>query len=229
MSAPLDPALAHDSDGLVSASCTLRATVDRDNLIVQIPATEAGTEATAECLAQGLGVDSVLICSTQQCDRSFDAFLAGTERALIMGQPLENIRTVLSCPVNLVDGTSASPMASVAMARLLYRMREQRLNLAWWQVLRANYAYPPTLLWTEPQPRHAAQLVGWNTAMAFTLRTLEETAHINDMAGDTLLYQHRDGRDELARIDSTQPDPITADQAVAAELTRRRRTWNAPP
>ncbi|WP_053927062.1 transaldolase family protein [Streptomyces chattanoogensis] len=226
VSAPLDPALAHDTDGLVSASRSLRTAVGRENLMVQIPATEAGVEAITECLAHGLHVDATLICTTRQCNRVFDAFLAGMERALITGRALQSIRTVLSCPVDLVDGLAAPSVAGVATARLLYRLRERRLDSTWWQVLRAGQARPPTLLWTDLRPHHAARLVGWNTGMVFTSRTLEEAAWTSELAGDALLNRHREGERELARLTPAGFGRATADQAVTAELTRRRRAWS---
>ncbi|MEU9115727.1 transaldolase family protein [Streptomyces sp. NPDC048483] len=227
VSAPLDPALAHDADGLVSASRALRSAVGRENLLVQIPATEAGAEAMAECLAHGLPVDATLICTTRQCDRVFDAFLTGMERALITGHALQSIRTVLSCPVNLVDGLAAPSAAGVATARLLYRLRERRLDSTWWGVLRAAQAPPPALLWTDLRPHHAARLVGWNTGMVFAPRTLEETAWTSELAGDALLNRHREGERELAALTPTGSGRVTADEAVTAELMRRRRAWSA--
>ncbi|MEV0603016.1 transaldolase family protein [Streptomyces sp. NPDC050315] len=227
VSVPLDPALAHDTEGLVSASRSLYTAVGRDNLLVQIPATEAGTEAIVACLAQGVQVDATLICTTWQCDRVFDAFLTGMERALIKGYDLQHIRTVLSCPVGLLDGTAAPPSAGVATARLLYRMRERRLDSTWWRVLRAGRARPPALLWTDLRPHHAAHLVGWNTGMVFTPGMLEEAARTAVLAGDALLNRHRESGREPAALPPAESGRGTADQPVTAELTRRRRAWSA--
>lgn len=241
VSAPLDPALAHDRAALVSAARELRAAVGRDNLLVQIPATDAGVGAVEECLARGLHVDVTLICGTRQCERVLDAFLTGLERALTAGHDLRRSRTVLSCPVDLVDTLAAGPeqavpeqavpTAGVATARLLYRLREQRLDGSWWRVLRAARARQPSFLWTGVRtgvrPHHMARLVGWNTGMAFTPDALERAAWDTELTGDTLLNRHVDAERELAALAPTGSAHATAEKAVEAELDRRRLAWNA--
>lgn len=239
VSAPLDPALAHDRAGLVSAARELRAAVGRDNLLVQIPATDAGVAAVEECLARGLHVDVTLICGTRRCERVLEAFLTGLERAMTAGHDLRRIRTVLSCPVDLVDTLAAVPeqavpTAGVATARLLYRLREQRLDGSWWRVLRAARARQPSLLWTGVRtgvrPHHMARLVGWNTGMTFTPDALERAAWDTELTGDTLLNRHLDAERELAALSPAGSAHATADAAdavVEAELDRRRLAWNA--
>ncbi|WP_367042020.1 transaldolase family protein [Streptomyces sp. Je 1-332] len=232
VSAPLDPELAHDRAGLVSAALELRAAVGRDNLLVQIPATDSGIEAVTDCLAEGLPVDVTLICGTQQCERALGAFVAGMEQAMIAGHDLRRIRAVLSCPVDLIDTVATLPQdgaatAGVSVARLLYRLREQLLGGSWWRILRAARAQQPTFLWTGVRPHHTARLVGWNTGMTFAPAALEQAACQAELTGDTLLNRHLEAARELAALATAESARSAAGAVVEAELGRRRQAWGA--
>ncbi|MGV9878031.1 transaldolase family protein [Streptomyces sp. NPDC003006] len=240
VSAPVDPAFADDAPSLVRAARSLRADVDRPNLLVQIPATEAGLEAMSECLARGISVNATLVCTVEQADRVFDALLGGMERALVAGTAPMETRVFLTCPVGLLDNadartadvptadarTAGVPTAGVAMARLLYALRERRLRNTWWRVLRAGSVAPPTLLWSSLQTHHLPRLVGWNTGVALTAPQLESAALKAELTGDAMPGL-REGEEALLLSDADGAGPGTAPGLLAAELTRCRNAWHA--
>lgn len=241
VSAPVDPAYADDAPSLVRAARSLRASVDRPNLLVQIPATEAGLEAMSECLALGISVNATLICTVERADRVFDALLDGMERALVAGTAPVETRVFLTCPVGLLDDVGApdvdapdvdvpdAGMATpgVAMARLLYALRERRLRNTWWRVLRAGSVAPPTLLWSSLRTHHLPRLIGWNTGVALTAHELEAAASCAELAGD-VMPGVREGEKELLLCGAGGgAGPRTAPDLLAAELTRCRDAWHA--
>ncbi|GAA1946159.1 hypothetical protein GCM10009837_85270 [Streptomyces durmitorensis] len=229
VSAPVDPAFADDAPSLVRASWSLWVNVDRPNLLVQIPATEAGLEAMSECLALGMSVNATLVCTVEQADRVFDALLGGLERALAAGSASSGIRVFLTCPVGLLDSvgvpTAGVPTSGVATARLLYALRERRLRNTWWRVLRAGNATPPTLLWASLRPHHLARLIGWNTGVAFTAPDLEAAATEAELAGD-VMPGLREGAESL-RFDAGRAAPGAASYLLTSELTRCRNAWHS--
>ncbi|MFD4634007.1 transaldolase family protein [Streptomyces sp. NPDC058284] len=226
VSAPVDPAYADEAPCLVRAARSLWARVDRPNLLVQIPATEAGLEAMSECLALGINIDATLVCAVEQADRVFDALLRGMERALVAGTAPVETRTFLTCPVGLLDDAGAPAASGVAMARLLYALRERRLRNTGWRVLRAGSVAPPTLLWASLRTHHLPRLIGWNTGVALTAPELEAAASGAELTGDAMPGL-REGEEELLLCGASGAGPGTASELLAAELTRCRNAWHA--
>ncbi|WP_149184540.1 transaldolase family protein [Streptomyces sp. TRM49041] len=269
VSAPVDPRAAHDADALTAAAGTLHRAVERPNLLVRIPATPAGLVALADCLAEGIGVDSTLVFCAERYAQVLDAYFTGMERALTAGLPLQPLTCVTSFPVGPLDteanarltrpraapsecgaaaracvrgegdgppGGPAGPVEGVgadypvalAVARQVFRVREERLAGQWWRVLRAGGAAPPRLLWTEPEHRHIGALIGWNTAIALPPDVLESAPDDLELCGDTLLNSHREGLRTLAALERHGVRMAElADVLESRELARLQHAWKA--
>ncbi|PJN19058.1 transaldolase [Streptomyces sp. CB02120-2] len=242
VSVPVDPWLVHDAESLVSAARSVHDEVGRPNLLVRIPATRAGLVALEECLSLGISVDADLIFSAERYEQVLAAYLSGMERALSRGLRLRRISAVTSVPVGMLDAevnsrlaalplrgaavAGARDTAALAVARLLYRAREKRLEGEWWRVLRAAGATPPGLLWTEVRPRHVSSLVGWNTGLAATRKVLEAAAATEQLRGDTLLNAHAEARRALDALDGLGIRiGEVALELEAGELDRLQRAW----
>jgi transaldolase len=106
-------------DGFVSLECTpdladnTRATIEqalelwsrlaRPNVMIKVPATEAGIPAIEELTARGVNVNITLLFSLARYEQVIDAYLTGLERRLAAGQPLDAISSVASFFVSRVD------------------------------------------------------------------------------------------------------------------------------
>ncbi|MCX4526980.1 MULTISPECIES: transaldolase family protein [unclassified Streptomyces] len=246
VSVPVDPWLVHDVEALVSAARSVHDEVGRPNLLVRIPATRAGLVALEECLSLGISVDADLIFCAERYEEVLAAYLSGMERALSRGLRLRQIAAVTSVPVGMLDAevnsrlaalpgrgeaaAGARDTAALAVARQLYRAREQRLDGAWWRVLRAAGAIPPGLLWTEVRPRHVTALVGWNTGLAAPREVLEAAAAGERLCGDTLLNGHAEARRALDALDGLGIRMgEVARELETAELDRLQRAWTLRP
>src|SRR5690348_11681498 len=97
------PGLAHDTDGTAAEAAHLWWLVDRPNLFIKIPATEAGLPAITETLANGISVNVTLIFSIERYKAVMEAFLAGLEKRVAKGGSLEGIASVASFFVSRVD------------------------------------------------------------------------------------------------------------------------------
>lgn len=242
VSVPVDPRSAHAAQALVAAARRVHAEVGRPNLLTRIPATRAGLAALEDCLALGISVEVDLVFSAERYDEALHAYLTGMERALAAGLDLQGITATASVPVGMLDtevntrlaalpgpalpATRARDTAALAVAREMFRIREQRLATGWWEVLRAAGATPPGLLWSTAGPRHISALIGWNTAQAVSLEVLETAALHGELRGDTLLGAHEEGRralDALERLGIRMPDVARA--LETAELTRLQHDW----
>src|SRR6476660_5710691 len=81
VSIEVDPRLARDADKTIQQAIELWKIVDRPNLFIKIPATEAGVPAIASVLAEGISVNVTLIFSVERHRLVMDAYLKGLETA----------------------------------------------------------------------------------------------------------------------------------------------------
>ncbi len=88
VSLEVDPGLAGDTDATVAQAIELWKVVDRPNLLVKIPATEAGLPAITRVLAEGISVNVTLIFSVERYRLVMDAYLDGLEQASARGHDL---------------------------------------------------------------------------------------------------------------------------------------------
>ena len=81
VSIEVDPRLAHDTEKTVEQAKQLAAAVDRDNVLIKIPATLEGLPAITAVLAEGISVNVTLIFSLERYRAVMNAFLSGLEQA----------------------------------------------------------------------------------------------------------------------------------------------------
>src|SRR5262245_34616328 len=96
------PRLAHDTRGTVEQAAWLFGQVDRPNVMIKIPATEAGIPAIEETIAAGINVNVTLIFSLARHDEVIEAYLRGLERLTVDGD-VRHVSSVASFFVSRVD------------------------------------------------------------------------------------------------------------------------------
>ena len=155
------PGLAHDTDATNAEAAHLWWLVDRPNLFIKIPATEAGLPAITETIANGISVNVTLIFSLQRYRAVMDAYLAGLEKRVANGGSLEGIASVASFFVSRVDteidkrldALGADPSlkgkAGIANAQLAYQAYEEVVGSDRWRALEAQGAKPQRPLWAS--------------------------------------------------------------------------------
>ena len=97
VSIEVDPRLAHDTDKTNAEAKQLWWLVDRENLFIKIPATEAGIPAIAATLARGISVNVTLIFGLERYEQVMDAFLSGMEQARANGYDLSRMARSWTC------------------------------------------------------------------------------------------------------------------------------------
>lgn len=81
VSIEVDPNLCDDAEGTIAEGERLFATIDRENVMIKVPATEAGFKAMEELSAQGIHVNATLIFSLSDAMACARAFNKGSKRA----------------------------------------------------------------------------------------------------------------------------------------------------
>jgi transaldolase len=103
VSLEVSPVLAHDMAGTEAAARRLRQAVERDNLLVKVPATSAGVHAFEHLTATGIRVNVTLIFSLAQYEAVAHAYLRGALRWLDGGGDAKQLRSVASVFLSRVD------------------------------------------------------------------------------------------------------------------------------
>jgi transaldolase len=160
------PGLAHDTEVTAAEAEYLWWLVDRPNLFIKIPATEAGLPAIATSIARGISVNVTLIFSIERYKAVMDAYLTGLEQRVEAGGDLAGLQSVASFFVSRVDteidkrldklgATSSSDIASlkgkagVANAQLAYQAYEETFSSDRWRALEAKGAAVQRPLWAS--------------------------------------------------------------------------------
>lgn len=103
VSLEVNPHLAHDTEGTVVEARRLWEEVDRPNLMVKIPATEAGLPAVRRTTAAGINVNVTLIFSIDRYREVIQAYLDGLADRLNRGQSIEGIASVASFFISRIE------------------------------------------------------------------------------------------------------------------------------
>jgi len=152
------PDLADDTAATVEQALELWQRLARPNVMIKVPATDAGIPAIEELTARGVNVNITLLFSLARYEQVIDAYLAGLERRVAAGQPVDAIASVASFFVSRVDSKAdaALPASSelrgqvaIANARSAYGRYRERFADRRWRVLREAGARPQRPLWAS--------------------------------------------------------------------------------
>ncbi|WP_353661941.1 transaldolase [Hydrogenimonas sp. SS33] len=100
VSIEVDPFLCDDTEGTVEEGKRLHAAIGMPNVMIKVPATEAGYAAMRRLTAEGIDVNATLIFSPMQALKCLDAMEEGLK---IAGAGGKRVRTVLSVFVSRFD------------------------------------------------------------------------------------------------------------------------------
>jgi transaldolase len=219
VSIEVDPRIAHDTERTVAEARALWWLVDRPNLFIKIPATEAGVPAIAQCLSEGISINVTLIFSLQRYDAVMDAFFEGMERAQKSGRDLSSITSVASFFVSRVDtevdkrldkigsdeANELRGKAAIANARLAYQHYEQAFATDRWKALESAGARPQRPLWAStgvkdpslPDTLYVAELVAPGTVNTMPEATLQAVFDHGVIEPDTIRSHYAEAQQVL--------------------------------
>lgn len=223
VSIEVDPRLAWDTAGTIAEAQTLYKQVNKENVLIKIPATLEGLEAITATLAAGISVNVTLIFSLERYRAVINAFQAGLEQAKDNGHDLTKIHSVASFFVSRVDseidkrldalGTDEAKAlkgkAGVANARLAYQVYEELFSTERWNVLAAAGANAQRPLWAStgvkdpayPDTLYVTELVAAGVVNTMPEKTLDATFDHGVVTGDTITGTYADANTTLDALD----------------------------
>ena len=191
----VEPDLANDTQGTLERARQLWARVDRPNIFIKIPATEAGIPAIDSAIAEGINVNVTLMFSVDVYRRVARAYVAGLRKRHQRGEELGRVASVASFFVSRVDtkvdgyldelGTpaalSARGKAAVANARLAYEAYGQIFGGEEFADLRAAGARVQRCLWASTSTKnpdyrdvmYVEDLIGPETVNTMPMPTID--------------------------------------------------------
>jgi len=234
VSIEVEPGLAHDAAATIEEAKKLSAKVDKQNVMIKIPATVEGLEAITETIAAGISVNVTLIFSLQRYREVIDAYLTGLEKAKAAGIDLSGIRSVASFFVSRVDteidkrltaiGTDEAlalkSKAGIANARLAYQVYEEQFATDRAKALIEAGANEQRPLWAStgvkdpslPDTLYVTELVAPNTVNTMPEKTLDATFDHGVIAGDSVTGAYEDAAQVLEKLEAlgVSYDEVTA-------------------
>jgi transaldolase len=160
VSIEVDPSLAADTEATIAQATHFHQAIARPNLLVKIPATDAGVPAIEEMTARGYAVNVTLIFSLTRHGQVAEAYLRGLERLVAAGGDPGRVHSVASFFVSRVDTETDRRLAEVgredlkghlgiANAKLAYRQYQAFFGGERWNDLAARGATPQRCLWAS--------------------------------------------------------------------------------
>jgi len=225
VSLEVSPYLAMQSDATIAEAKRLWGDVNRDNLMIKVPATQAGLPAIRRLIAEGINVNITLLFAQRVYDQVVEAFISGLEDFAANGGDVKRIASVASFFVSRIDSevdkllddkiaqandsdekarlTALKGKVAIANAKLAYQRYLRFFDNTRWRHLAAKGARPQRLLWASTGTKNKAysdvlyveELIGPNTINTMPPATLDAFRD-HGKVRDTLL----DGIDDAHRV-----------------------------
>jgi transaldolase len=198
------PDLADDTAATIEQATELWRRLARPNVMIKVPATEAGVPAIEALTAAGVNVNVTLLFSVERYAQVIDAYVSGLEQRLAARQPLSAIASVASFFVSRVDAKADALLpatsnlrgrVAVANARRAYALYRRRFADQRWRALGDAGAHSQRPLWASTGTKDPAysdvlyveQLIApdvVNTMPEATLRAFADHGTVGPPFGD---------------------------------------------
>lgn len=194
VSLEVSPHLAHDTKGTIQEVKKYWDLVNRENLMVKVPATPEGIPAIKELTAGGYNINVTLMFSLQQYDLVSEAYISGVEKFITDGGNPENLHSVASFFVSRLDvkldrifQAIDDPVADqlmgkigIANAKMAYQRYLEKFSTQRWEELRQEGGNEQRVLYGStstknpdyPDTLYPDNLIGKNTVNTLPPRTI---------------------------------------------------------
>ncbi len=103
ISIEVDPNYAYDTDNTIREAKELFSRINRQNIMIKIPATREGLPAIRQLISEGYNINVTLLFSVKRYEEVVDAYLEGLEERLKKESSIDSVASVASFFVSRVD------------------------------------------------------------------------------------------------------------------------------
>lgn len=199
----VSPELAHDTEGTCVEARRLWKALDRDNVMIKVPATPEGIPAIEQLTSEGLNINVTLLFARDVYERVVEAYIRGIERLGEGGGDVSRVLSVASFFVSRIDASADAIFderleagvdpgkrelmeelrgrIAIANAKLAYQRYKELFSGERWQRLVELGARTQRLLWASTSTKnpefrdvlYVEELIGPNTVTTLPPATLD--------------------------------------------------------
>jgi transaldolase/glucose-6-phosphate isomerase len=199
----VSPYLGHDTHATITEARRLWTAVDRENVMIKVPASIEGLPAIRQLTSEGINVNITLLFGVERYEEVSRAYIEGLLAFVQNGGDPARVSSVASFFVSRIDtkidellnrqlatAADADTRASltgllgkvaIANAKLAYQRYLEMCQTAEWQELARKGAHPQRLLWASTSTknphysdvRYIEELIGRDTVNTITPATLD--------------------------------------------------------
>lgn len=239
------PGIENDANQTVAEARRLFALVDRPNVLIKVPGTDAGIQALEELISDGINVNVTLIFDIDTYQRVAEAYIRGLEKRKLRDKPVRGIASVASFFISRIDAavdmglpqdSEIRGLTAIANARAAYEKFEELFLGRRWSLLAEAGAMVQRPLWASTSTKDPAfsdvlyvdELAGANTVNTMpetTLRAFADHGDGTDRMGPGRIF---DAHADLDRLAATGIDlKTTTQQLLVAGLNSFEQDFNA--
>ncbi len=230
VSIEVSPAAANDTEITLKEARHLWKLVDRPNVMIKVPGTTEGLPAVEQLISEGINVNITLLFAVENYVEVAERYIAGLERRLDSGQPIDHVASVASFFVSRVDSAvdkilqskidaTQDPQekqnleallgkAAIANAQIAYERFGQIFNGPRWRRLSEAGAMLQRPLWASTSTKNPAY---------------RDVMYVEQLIGPRHREYHASGDHErLQGSWGDQPDPHPE---RGCRSRRHRRAW----
>ena len=111
------PDVADDAEATIAQALDLWQRLDLPNVLIKVPATQAGVSAIEALTARGVNINVTLLFSVERYEEVIEAYLRGLEHRIAAGDPVDEITSVASFFVSRIDTKADAILAPDSPAR----------------------------------------------------------------------------------------------------------------
>lgn len=175
VSLEVSPYLANDTKATLEEARRLWKTVNRENLMIKVPATPEGIPAIRRLLEEGLNINITLLFAQSAYEQVAEAFLSALEARALKGLDINHCASVASFFVSRIDTlvdskvqeklktakgpakellSSIEGKIAIANAKLTYKKYQELFGSPRWKALAAKGGQTQRLLWASTSTKN---------------------------------------------------------------------------
>jgi transaldolase len=218
VSLEVSPRLAHDTDGSIRDARRLWAWVNRPNVMIKIPATDAGIPAIEQLIADGINVNATLMFSMDDYENVAHAFIRGVERspeparvASVASFFVSRIDNKVDAALEKVGSEDAMQLRgtiAIANAKLAYQRYLELFEAEPFAVARGRGARAQRVLWASTSTKnpeyedtlYVDTLVGRNTVNTMPPHTIDAFLEHGAIIDEAVTQDVEEARAAIERL-----------------------------